>query len=311
MAASSVAVDLGVAVGERQEPRLERRWRQEDALIEHRAEEARVRRAVRRRAPRRRPPAGSARKKTVSSGPTRATATRRARPRDAAAAQPGRESRAAVSSSATISLGRQLGQRGDPGGHRQRVAGQRAGLVDRPAGATSAIRSRRPPYAPIGMPPPMILPSVVRSGCTPNRAWAPPRPTRKPVMTSSKMSSAPSARVAARRCSRKPGCRRDDAGVGRDRLDDDRGDPAGVRGEGARDGSGVVVRQHDGRRGDRRRGPRHCPGSPSVATPGAGLDEQCRPRARDRRPRTSRPGRGRWRRARDAGRSWPPRCPTR
>ncbi len=51
----------------------------------------------------------------------------------------------------------------------------------------------------------MTLPSVVRSGRMPNRAWAPPGPIRKPVMTSSKMSSAPSCRVISRRCSRKPG----------------------------------------------------------------------------------------------------------
>ena len=62
------------------------------------------------------------------------------------------------------------------------------------SGATSAISSARPPYAPIGMPPPMILPSTVRSGRTPKRACAPPRPTRNPVITSSKISSAPSAR---------------------------------------------------------------------------------------------------------------------
>src|SRR5207244_1657562 len=38
------------------------------------------------------------------------------------------------------------------------------------------------------------------------RPCAPPRPRRKPVITSSKMSSAPQARVASRRAMRNPGC---------------------------------------------------------------------------------------------------------
>ncbi len=39
----------------------------------------------------------------------------------------------------------------------------------------------------------------------PNRACAPPRSTRKPVMTSSNTRRAPSARVVSRKCSRNPG----------------------------------------------------------------------------------------------------------
>ena len=46
---------------------------------------------------------------------------------------------------------------------------------------------------------------MVRSGLTPKRSWAPPRPTRKPVITSSKTSSAPAASQSARRASRNPG----------------------------------------------------------------------------------------------------------
>ena len=42
-----------------------------------------------------------------------------------------------------------------------------------------------------GSPPPITLPSVVRSGRMPKRACAPPRATRNPVITSSKMSTAP------------------------------------------------------------------------------------------------------------------------
>ena len=95
---------------------------------------------------------------------------------------------------------------------------------------------------------------------TPYRSWAPPRATRKPVMTSSKISSAPFAAVSSRSDLEEPGLRGDDAHVGADRLHDDRGDPAGMGGEGRRDGLGVVVREDDrvagGARGDAR-GARH------------------------------------------------------
>jgi len=51
----------------------------------------------------------------------------------------------------------------------------------------------------------MIFPRQVRSGVTPKTPWAPPRPRRKPVITSSKMRSAPQADVASRSAARKPG----------------------------------------------------------------------------------------------------------
>src|ERR1019366_8441067 len=51
----------------------------------------------------------------------------------------------------------------------------------------------------------MILPRIVRSGATPNCSWAPPRATRKPEITSSKMSSAPVASARSRSSARKPG----------------------------------------------------------------------------------------------------------
>jgi hypothetical protein len=89
--------------------------------------------------------------------------------------------------------------------HRHRIARQRAGLVDGAERRDLLHDSRRPPKAPTGMPPPMILPSVVRSGRTPDSSCTPPRATRKPVMTSSKISSAPWRSQIARRPSRKPG----------------------------------------------------------------------------------------------------------
>jgi len=70
---------------------------------------------------------------------------------------------------------------------------QRAGLVDRTEGARRFMISARPPNAPTGRPPPMILPSVVRSGVIFSISWTPPRASRKPVITSSKISTAPCA----------------------------------------------------------------------------------------------------------------------
>ncbi len=51
----------------------------------------------------------------------------------------------------------------------------------------------------------MTLPKHQRSGVTPDQAVAPPGPSRKPVMTSSKINNAPAASHAARRPSRNPG----------------------------------------------------------------------------------------------------------
>src|SRR2546423_197118 len=73
-----------------------------------------------------------------------------------------------------------------------------------PSGATCASTSSRPPYAPTGNPPPITFPRQVRSGSIPYRCCAPPRATRKPVITSSKMSRAPAARVSSRSVSRNP-----------------------------------------------------------------------------------------------------------
>ena len=96
--------------------------------------------------------------------------------------------------------------------------------------------------------------STTGRACTPDHAVAPPCSTRKPVMTSSNSSSAPTRSHSARSPARKPGAGRDEAHVGRHRLDDDHRD--------------VVVE----RRARRCRAPRRC-------RP---------PRRRSRRP--SRPG---------------------
>jgi len=62
--------------------------------------------------------------------------------------------------------------------------------------------SARPPNAPTGRPPPMTLPKQLKSGVMPKRSCAPPFAKRNPVITSSKMSSEPLARVLSRRNSR-------------------------------------------------------------------------------------------------------------
>ena len=106
-------------------------------------------------------------------------------------------------------------------------------------------------------------PSVVRSGVTPNRSWAPPGACRNPVMTSSKIRTTPASVQAARIVSRKPWLGQDDAGVVEDRLEDDGGDRIALARQRVADTRGVVVlADHDeiadergdpGRRGDRRR----------------------------------------------------------
>ena len=74
-----------------------------------------------------------------------------------------------------------------------------------PLGPSRSMISPRPQRAEMGNPLPSALPSVVRSGVTPSRPWAPPGPCRKPVMISSKMRTAPASVHASRSVSRKPG----------------------------------------------------------------------------------------------------------
>ena len=61
-----------------------------------------------------------------------------------------------------------------------------------------------PPIAATGKPPPSPLAIVVMSGITPKNSWPPPRANRNPVITSSKISSAPCSRVRSRSNCRKP-----------------------------------------------------------------------------------------------------------
>ena len=66
------------------------------------------------------------------------------------------------------------------------------------------MMSARPPNAAAGSPPPMTLPKVIRSGVTPSRPNQPDGLTRKPVRTSSRMSSAPCRAVISRSAALNP-----------------------------------------------------------------------------------------------------------
>ena len=67
------------------------------------------------------------------------------------------------------------------------------------------MTSARPPKAAAGSPPLITLPKVNRSASTPSRPYQPAGLTRKPVMTSSRISSAPCAAVSSRSRALKPG----------------------------------------------------------------------------------------------------------
>ena len=171
-----------------------------------------------------------------------------------------------------------------------------------PSGVSVSMTSRRPPTAPIGRPPPITLPNVVRSGVTSYFAWAPPVSRRNPVITSSKTSSAPTRSHSARSPSRNPGRGRDDAHVGGDRLDDHRGHVVVELGH-------HVVR-HDHRLGDRTG--RHA----GRARAARAWRRRCRRRRAGRRWRRgscrgrSRGGRARCSRGPGAPRCSSPRCPS-
>src|SRR5699024_2178912 len=72
-----------------------------------------------------------------------------------------------------------------------------------PFGATFSIISFLPPYAPTGSPPPITLPKHVISGSIPKYPCAQWYPTRKPVITSSKISNEPYDCVLSRKDCRK------------------------------------------------------------------------------------------------------------
>ena len=89
-------------------------------------------------------------------------------------------------------------ERGDGRRRAQRVGVEGALMADffppaalAAAGSSWSMMSARPATAPPGSPPATILASTHMSGMTPKRACAPPRDQRKPVMTSSRISTTP------------------------------------------------------------------------------------------------------------------------
>ncbi len=117
---------------------------------------------------------GSREKKSVSSEPTRAAVAETPVSRSAEAIpSPRRFARASerfVKSRALQADRATRFPRSSPADFRKAFPPGTPG----PSGATRSIKSRRPPYAATGSPPPMILPSVVRSGVMPNIVCAPP-----------------------------------------------------------------------------------------------------------------------------------------
>ena len=134
---------------------------------------------------------------------------------------------------------------------RRRVAVERAGEERGPSGrGAEEIHQLRLPAdrGDRASRSPSPCPSWSGRGVTPQIDWYPPRPWRKPVITSSKISTVPCAVASSRTRSRKPGSGRTRAEVVRDRLEDDRGDI--VLGRAPRSTSARVVEAADDRRLD-------------------------------------------------------------
>ena len=178
-----------------------------------------------------------------------------------------------------------------------------------PAGAIRSMISALPPNAPTGRPPPITLPSVVKSGSTPCAAWAPPRWTRNPVITSSKMSTLPASAVISRSVARKARRRGDAAHVAGDRFDDDGRDVLAHAGKDLSHGIDIVERCGQGvlgRIGRHARGVGQVPGSAAPSR----RRRAGRPHGRGSSLGISRSCRGSSPRARGGSPTWSPRCPS-
>ena len=162
------------------------------------------------------------------------------------AAQAGFEVRAElVEAGVAVACFSQLAELGEAGGHGERVAGEGAGLIDGAVGGehvhdvgAAAEGADREAAAD-------DLAEAVRSGVRFSSSWTPALPRRKPVMTSSKMSSAPCFLVRSGRRCEVAGFRENEAGVGGVGLDDDGGDLLAASRRGRR-ALGVVVGEDDG-----------------------------------------------------------------
>ena len=215
------ARDLVVAVRRRQAPELVAGGRQVHAAVEHVVEEARVPlvvgglrvvevadRPVGEEHAEHRPRAVDRR------GDARAASNASARPSGELHRASPRASAVRVVSSAR-GRARRCPPRPPPGSRRACPPGRRG-----PTGASCSISSRRPPNAAHGNPPPMILPSTVRSGVTPYerlRAAVRDAEPRDHLVEDQQRAVLVAERAQALRGSRG---RRDDAHVRGDRLDD-------------------------------------------------------------------------------------------
>ena len=81
-----------------------------------------------------------------------------------------------------------------------------------------------PATAPTGIPPPIIFPSMIRSGAMPMLSAIEPKQSRNPDITSSQIRSAPLLCAISASAFNEPGVRIHHAHVGGDRLDDHGGD---------------------------------------------------------------------------------------
>ena len=170
-----------------------------------------------------------------------------------------------------------------PGRDGERIAAERARLVNRPERGELVEQRRRGRRArPGACPPPSTLPKVTRSGVHPapsgttraaSRPHQPAGPTRNPVSTSSRISRAPFSRAIVASARLNPRAGREHARVGSRRLGDDRGDPARMRGECRSHRVEIVVRQHEGEGRDRGGNPGRA-GQAEGRDPGSGLGEQ-------------------------------------
>ena len=105
--------------------------------------------------------------------------------------------------------------------------------------------SRRPPKAPTGMPPPMTLPSTVRSGRTPYTAWAPPGRDPEPRHHLVEYEHRAVLVAALPKRLQKPRHRRYAVHVSGNRLDDHRSDPFAEPGERLAHCAGIVEAQRE------------------------------------------------------------------
>ena len=169
-------------------------------------------------------------------------------------------------------------ERGEAGRGGDGIPRQRAGLVDRAVrrqlghdvGATTEGRGREAAAHHLAERHQVRAPALAGPRRGPS---GPSGVTRKPVITSSLMNSAPWLRQVSDRNCVEARLGRDDAHVARRGLGDDAGDARTELGERGLDGGAVVVRQHDGVGGDVRGDARRL-GEPQRDDAGAGLGEQ-------------------------------------